>query len=228
VVGADDLVDLTKFYWLPLQPFVASRFLQAHAPAGTTTTGTGSGSGPGPGSYLMVSYSLKSPPAGIDQGTMLLATLAAGPRGGTIMRADAEVVWYPPRTAAEYVNPEAYRAVTISVTLVPRSGKPRVITRTFAKRAVMASLARVLDRLRTLAPPGPLSCPAMRVGATFSVRFVPAAGRAASLTVSPWGCIGDLITVSGKAQPVLLDFQSRKLLVVVDRLLGVHRPGQYS
>src|SRR5258708_18963877 len=50
----------------------------------------------------------------IDPSTTLLATLAAGPHGGTVVRADAEVVWYPPRTAAEYLDPMEYQSVTIT------------------------------------------------------------------------------------------------------------------
>jgi len=222
VVGSDDLVDVARFYWLPLHPAAVSRFLLAHAPAGTTATGSGSTSGPGNGFSLLVSYSLKRPPVGIDQGTMLLATLASGPHGGTIMRADAEMVWYPPRSAAEYITRSAYRSVTITVTLVNQRGRPRTVTRTFGK-PVIARLARVLNGLRTLAPPGPLSCPAM-TGSTFTARLTPTSPSSPAIVISRWGCIGDSIKVGGRAEPVLLDFESHKLAAIIGRLFGMHRP----
>jgi hypothetical protein len=223
VIGSDDLVDLSRFYRLPLSLSAASTFLQAHIPVGDTVSGTGSGNnGPGgTGYFMMVSYALKRPPVGIDQGTMLLATLAVGPHGGTIMRADAEVVWYPPRSAAEYINPSGYRSVTITVTLVNRQGRARTVTRTFG-RPVIARLARVLNRLRTLAPPGPISCPAMN-GTTFTARLTAASPRYPKVVISPAGCIGDLIKVAGKAQPVLLDFESQKIKAVIGPLLEPSR-----
>lgn len=221
-IGSDDLVDVSRFYRVPQSLDAASGFLQAHVPAGDTISGTGSGASGQGGTdfYLLVSYALTRRPAGIDQNTMLLATLAAGPRGGTIVRADAEVVWYPPRTAAEYLDPAAFRSVTVTATLVNMHGKARTVTKTFG-RPVIDRLARVLNGLRTLSPPGPLSCPAM-TGSTFTLRLVPIAPSRPPLVIIPAGCVGDLITVGGKAQPVLQDFGSEQVASVIGPLLGVH------
>jgi hypothetical protein len=215
--------DRSRFYWLPQSLNAASSFLQAHVPAGDTVSGTGSGASGqgGTDSFLSVSYSLARPPAGIDPSTTLLATLAAGPRGGTVARADAEVVWYPPRTAAEYLDPAAYRSVTITATLVNEQGNARTVTKTFGRR-VIDRLARVLNGLRTLSPPGPISCPAM-TGSTFTLRLAPTSASIPAMVVSRAGCVGELITVAGKAQPVLLDIESQEVTSVIGPLLGVHR-----
>jgi hypothetical protein len=222
-IGSDDLVDISRFYWLPQSLNAASSFLQTHIPAGDTVSGTGSGAAGQGGTdfYLLVSYALARPPAGIDPSTMLLATLAVGPRGGTVVRADAEVVWYPPRTAAEYLDPAAFRSVAITATLVNMHGKARTVTKIFG-RPVIDRLARVLNGLRTLSPPGPMSCPAM-TGSTFTLRLAPIAARVPATVVSRASCVGELITVAGKAQPVLLDFVSQKVTSVIGPLLGVHR-----
>jgi hypothetical protein len=227
VIGSDDLVDVSRFYWLPQSLDAASSFLQAHVPAGDTSSGTGSGATGQGGTefFLSVSYSLTRPPAGIDQNTMLLATLAAGPRGGTIMRADAEIVWYPPRTAAEYLDPADFRSVTITATLVNLRGKARTIMKTFG-RPVIDRLAEVLNGLRTLSPPGPLSCPEM-AGSTFTLLLTPNSALGRAMVISPAGCVGELITVAGKAQPVLQDFESHKVTSVIGPLLGVRRSAWY-
>jgi hypothetical protein len=225
VVGSNDLVDLSRFYWLPLSLNAASSYLQAHVPVGDSVAVTGSGNNGGgsAGYFLMVSYALKRLPVGIDQGTNLLATLATGPHGGTIMRADAEVVWYPPRSAAEYINRSAYRSVSMTVTLVNQRGRGRTVTvtRTFGK-PVIARLAKALNGLRTLSPPGPISCP-MMTGSTFTARLIPVSPSSPTVVIGRWGCIGDLIKVGGRSQPVLLDFESSNVIRVIRPLFGLHR-----
>jgi hypothetical protein len=65
--------------------------------------------------------------------------------------------------------------------------------------------------------------PAM-TGSTFTLRLAPISARVPAMVVSRAGCVGELITVAGKAQPVLLDFVSQKVTSVIGPLLGVHRP----
>jgi hypothetical protein len=50
----------------------------------------------------------------------------------------------------------------------------------------------------------------------------PATAGVPAMVITPSGCIGDLITVGGKAQPVLLDFQSQEVTAVIDRLIAAH------
>ncbi len=58
-------------------------------------------------------FAPRSLPAGLYQAT--LATVIAGrPAGGSYLRADAQVAWYPPRSAAEYVTASQYRSVTVT------------------------------------------------------------------------------------------------------------------
>ncbi len=218
------MIDVSKFFWLPLPEGAAFSFLEHHVPPGTSAAGTGSGSGSG-NSFEAVQYSLKAPPAGLKRFNMFLATLAAAPNGGTLLRADAELTWYPRRSAAEYLQPAGYRSVTVTATFTSplARAKPRTITRVLTSQAVIARLARLLDGMHATAP-STGSCPALLP--QFEIVFAPKRGgnsRAASVSVSPAACRGELISTDGKPQPALEDIGSMRLLAVIAPLLGVHR-----
>lgn len=225
LIAGQNLVDVSRYYWLPVPEATAFTFLQHHAPAGTAVSGTGAGSGPGI-TFEEIQYSLKTPPAGLEQFNLLRATLTAGPHGGTLMRADAELTWYPPRSAAEFLQPDHYRSVTVTATFSSPSApaKARTITRVFTTQAVIAGLARLLDGMHATAP-WTGSCPAFVP--QFRIVFAPKRSghhnQAALVSVGPAACRGELITVGGKTQPPLEDVNSMRLLAFIGPLLGVHR-----
>lgn len=218
-----NLVDVHNFFWLPMPMADAYEFLLVHVPAGTSRSGYGSSSTPTGGYEQSVSYSLNRLPIGLDSDNELLASIAAGPRGGTLVRADAQVSWYPPRSAAEYLRPSAYRAVTITASLVGGSAQsePFTRTRTFTSPGVIARLAGLLNGLHAFDGEVP-NCPNFDL--SFTLTFADAQHRPA-VVVSAAGCTGDLITVRGKPQPGLADLDSDRLLAIVRPLLGV--PGRY-
>ncbi len=221
-IASPDLVEVTRFYWVPLPEHAADEFFGSHLPAGMAPAGSGSGAAPGSASYFQsVTYTLRNAPAGIDGQSELLVTLRAGPRGGTVVRADAEVVWYPWRTAAEYLRPADYRSVTVSGSFGSLTGPGMTVrrSRTFTSRAVVARLAAVLDGLRA-DNPGTVNCPMLL--ASYRLSFAPAEGGGPTV-VTPSSCLGDEVTVVGRPQPMLFDPNSQKILAVVGRLLGVPR-----
>ncbi len=114
-----------------------------------------------------------------------------------------------------------YQSVTITAALVNEHGSARTVTRTFGRR-VIDRLGQVLNGLRTLTPPGPISCPSM-TGSTFTLRLAPTSASIPAMVVSRAGCVGELITVAGEAQPVLLDIESQQVTSIIGPLLGVHR-----
>jgi len=59
--------------------------------------------------------------------------------GGSLLRADAQVTWFPPRTQAQHVDPARFRAVTVSATLF--NSRRHTARRTFTAGAVIARLA---------------------------------------------------------------------------------------
>ena len=138
LIGAQNVIDEFRFYWLPLPEGAALRFLLRRAPAGTSLTGTGIYGY----TFKAVQYSFKTPPAGLEQSSELLATLMPGHKGGTLLRADAELVWYPPRSAAEYLPPAGFRTATVTVTpslWLQAKPQPLAITRVVRSQAAIAA-----------------------------------------------------------------------------------------
>ena len=120
------------------QPMNAvNTFLKSMCPAGMAVSGSGQsgqlgrrpgantkvpseppGGGVQPGNVgtvteEYVSYLLERPPAGVSAATVSMAVAPAGTRGGSELRADVQVIWFPPRSTAEHV-PAGMRAVTIT------------------------------------------------------------------------------------------------------------------
>ncbi|MHB1874842.1 MAG: hypothetical protein ACYCPF_08320 [Streptosporangiaceae bacterium] len=221
-IGSTNAVVVTRYYWVPASELTANAFFLAHQPTGMAQNGYGTGSGPSPQDFVQsVTYALRTVPAGIGSQDQLLVTLRADPHGGTIIRADATAIWYPWRTAAEYLRPSAYRSVTVTVTFPNTTSPNKSITRrrTSTSRAVIARLAAVLNGLHAAA--GFMSsCPAFLP--QYRLTFTPAAGGH-PVVVAPVGCTGDQVTVAGRKQPVLSDVSSMKLFPVLARLLGVRK-----
>ena len=213
-IGTPNLADLSRFYVVPLRRAAAYRFFASHRPAGTKKTGWGTESGGGSGETF-VSDSPAAPPAGIDPESELLVTMAAGPHGSTLVRADAEIVWYPPRTAAEYIWPASYRAVAIRARFTRPAARG---ARTFTSQAIIARLARLFDHMRTVTPGAIYGCPPVAPG-EFTITFRPARPGQPALTVTPGFCTADMVTVGGRHQPALSDFDSTKALTLLRALL---------
>jgi hypothetical protein len=129
--------------------------------------------------------------------------------------------WYPPRSAAEYLPPAGYRAVTITVTatLVRAHTRPPTITRVFTSPPVIARLARLLDGLHATAP-WIGSCPAGLP--QFRIVFEPR-HRGPAQAVTPDGCYGELVSTGGLPQPALEDGNSIRLLALLGPLLHLPR-----
>src|ERR1051326_201819 len=156
-------------------------FLMAHQPAGARRSGYGQelarGSGkasgmtvqPGDMTMASVTYAPRSLPGGIDSAELDIAVVAA-PGGGALVRADADAIWYPARSAAERVDPARYRAVVVSIGLT--NPRPRTVTRTITSARVVARLARMVNVLPG-APYQPPNCPAIM--ASYQITFLPAA-----------------------------------------------------
>jgi len=99
------------------QPVDASAaFLAERVPADMGSGATGQGSGPDGAWFTQVSYLPRTVPAGVYGAQLVLTVVSAG-SGGSLLRADAQATWYPPRTAAEYIDPARYHVLTITVTV---------------------------------------------------------------------------------------------------------------
>jgi hypothetical protein len=69
-----------------------------------------------------------------------------------LVRADAGVSWFPPRSAAEQLNAASFRSVTITaMQVIPDK---RTVTRRFASPAVIGQLVALVESLPATPDPG--------------------------------------------------------------------------
>jgi hypothetical protein len=199
--GGSASLDQYRLFAAPQPMGTVAAFLAARLPAGMGKGGTGQGSGSASGSFMEVSYLVRPVPVGVA-GAGLVLTVVPAASGGSLLRADAQVTWYPPRTAAEYIDPARYQALTITVTLYGQ--RVRKVREVVTSQAVITRFAQALDR-SPAAPPGATVCPAERadyhLGFSVSRHGVPVV----VVSSTRGSCGGSAITVGGHAQPALED-----------------------
>jgi hypothetical protein len=144
----------------------------------------------------LVSYQLSRLPAGVSAATLSMAVAPAG-KDVSEVRADVQVIWYPPRSAAEYVPPGMH-AVTITASFV--NPKPGSTTRTFTSPATVGRLAALLNGAHA-SDLGVVPCPMTWV--TYRLAFAASLHAAPYLVATDPGCPGIQIRVAGRAQPTL-------------------------
>jgi hypothetical protein len=143
-----------------------------------------------------VSYRLRHLPAGVTAASLTMSVASAGP-GASVLRGDAQVIWYPPRAAAEHI-PAGMHVVTITVSFLNREA--RGLTRTFTSQAIVSRLADLLNGAHA-APGGITSCPIVQV--TYWLAFSSARGAVPSLVAVETGCMILRVSVRGREQPAL-------------------------
>jgi hypothetical protein len=147
-------------------------------------------------SQRFVSYQPRRPPPGVAAASLSVSVAAAGP-DTAVLRADVQVIWYPPRPAGEYV-PATVHAVRITASYLSREA--RGITRTFTSPAVVSRLAALLNGAHA-APRGAISCPLGQV--TYVLAFAPSAKAAPALEAASTGCLILRVSVGNRPQPSL-------------------------
>jgi hypothetical protein len=190
--------DVHQLFTVPEPAASVVATFSAHAPAGMSLFGTGQVSGPVIGRWQYVNYGLTLVPAGIAQAQVVVAVRSAA-NGASLLRADAQVMWYPPRTFAEYIDPDHYHVLTITVTIATSYGRVHTAHAVVTSQALITGQAEALDRSQAW-PPEALSCPAIlpRYQLAFSV-----SGHSRPDVVVSEGCGGTGITVDGQSQPSL-------------------------
>jgi hypothetical protein len=217
-IAAIGLVDVHRLFSLPQRPSAVQRFLLTHVPTSMRRYEHGEESSPAGTQMQDVSYAPRSVPGGIYRAE-LVAAVVPGPGATSLLRADAEVVWFPHRTAAQHLDPASLRRVIVSARVL--NPRPHTVTRVITSPAIIARLAELLNELPA-APRLSLSCPAAMT--TYRVEFSAGADRAPETTAVAIGCLTDQITVNGKAQPALWD-RSERLVAAASRLLRAKPQG---
>ncbi len=181
--GAGEDVDLYRYFRLPVTMAAADSFLQAHPPAGLTFDMTGT---VGLGNDVLEGTPRSSPP-GIGA-VMLEYTMATAPGGGSLLRADVQVMFYPARSAAEYLNPASFRSVTVSA--ARWDSTVRAIRRTITSRREIAMLAGLVNGLPVRPPGSLIGCPFIGGNMVFyQLEFTPVSRTGPAVVVKPDGCL---------------------------------------
>jgi hypothetical protein len=213
--GAADQVDLHQIYQLRQPMDAVAAVLTARGPAGMSQTGTGEGTGPSGVTSMEVSYTPRSVPAGIYMAQLALIVVPAG-SGGSMVRADAQVIWFPPRTAAEHIDPARYHVLAITVTFYSR--RPHTMHKVVTSRAVITRLAEALNR-SPVRPVQTISCPLVFAEYRLALAVSRQARPVVVVTATRWPCEGAQIRVGGRPQPPLED--AGTVVATADRVLGV-------
>jgi hypothetical protein len=174
---------------------IVHSFLLAHLPAGMGWAGDGLAPGTtNTVTVLWVAYLPRSLASGLTNAELGTAALPAA--GGTLIRADASVSWFPPRSAAEHLNAASFRSVTVTVVMPQR----RTVTRIFTSPAVIGRLVALADSLPATPYPDVAAMKCLDPSVFYRLEFTP------GVVLNPGGCgDSDAITIDGKEQPRLWD-----------------------
>jgi hypothetical protein len=183
--------------WTVSEPMSAvDAFWGRSEPAGMTSNGSGQNTSYGAVTQEFVGYQLDRMPTGVNVATLSMTVTPAGPDASAI-RADVQVIWYPPRSAAEYI-PASLSAVTITTSTLDGQGGG---TQTFTAPAVVQRLEAMLNGAYAVPLGSVFPCPLEQV--SYRLDFATAPGAAPSVVVTDTGCPGLGITVAGHAEPSL-------------------------
>ena len=191
-------VELHRFVLVPEPAAAVQSFLLAHVPAGMSWAGDGLAPGTtNTVTVLSVDYRPRSLATGLANAQLGTAAMPAAD-GGTLIRADASVSWFPPRSPAEQLNATSFRSVTITATeAFPQA---RTATRTITSRVIIGRLVALVNRLPATPYPDVAAMSCAPGGTAYRLEFTP------DVVIYPGGCGGsDAITVHGKEQPRLWD-----------------------
>jgi hypothetical protein len=184
--------------WTVAEPMsTVSRFWQGHAPTGMAWNGSGQSSDRGGITQESTGYQLTRLPAGVEAAMLSMSVAPAG-QDTSVIRADVQVIWYPPRSAAEYVPPGT-GAVTITASAI--NPQTHSVTKTITTRSAVQRLAALLNGAYAMPRGSVFSCPLEPV--TYRLAFAKSADAAPFLVATDTNCAGLGITVGGQPQPNL-------------------------
>ena len=216
--GAATSLDVHQMFLARQPAAVVAAYFGSHVPPGMRWGGSGQGGGSADLMWMDVSYTARTVPPGIDTAEVVLTVAPAG-TGGATVRADAQVTWFPPRSAAEHIDPARYHVLTITVTSYG-ARRPRTVHTVVTSQAAIAQLAAELDRAQTRPAGVRVSCPAARATYQLALAASRRSRPAVVVSATKWGCTGTRITVGGLAQPPLGD--ENAVTAIADRLTGVN------
>ena len=227
VVQAGPWISPFRLYRVPMPMAAVIAFVQGHLPAveGNQSWGKMLGGSPtgseadAPTTAEYVDAQARRVPSGIDLGELQYAVVP-GHGGTSVLQVNAQVVWYPPRPAAEDFSAATFRAVKLS----GQAAHDRTVTRTFTSRQLVARVVSLLDELRVSTTPA-TTCGLLADGTgSPALELLPASAGRQPVTAEFADCPGYLIYLGGKAEPPLQpQFPRDRLSAFITRLLGLPR-----
>jgi hypothetical protein len=212
--GAPRALELHEFFELPQPAATVAAVLGSHVPAGMGLASTSELGDPAGVEEQYVSFTQRRVMTGIYMAQLALSVAPAP--GGSIVRVDAQVIWYPPRSAAEYIDPARYHVLTITASAYgTRPGTRGLIV---TSRSAIADVAAALNR-SPVVPVQEANCPALLVAYRLAFAVTRPARPAVVVYATLQPCIGVRVIVDGRVQPPLQD--GGKVIGIAGRLLGV-------
>jgi hypothetical protein len=212
--SAPGAVDLGRHDAISQSPAAAEEYFLTHMPNGADSTGTGRQNGSSGIAERDLYIHIGSLPRGINDAEIVILMAPQGATS-TLISTYVHVIWFPSRTAGEYLDASDLKAVSIRAILL--NPKLHYITRAFKSPEDVAALAGLLNSF-TAAPPVMRTCPSGV--ATFQITFQPRSVQAPNVTATTNGCYSATITTAGIPQPALLDPRNA-LAVTAAHMLGV-------
>lgn len=214
VAGSFTMVHQRRAFSVNMPMAAAFRFFMHHAPPGMRALDNGRTAGPGGIMDLEIGYYLRPLPPG-SYGAEVDLSVVPAVGGGSAVHADAVVIWFVHRSAAERVNPARIAAVTVNAhVFFPRE---RTVTRRITSRAAIMRLAGLLNGMPG-APRIAMSCPAQP--AYYRAAFAAAAGGRPVLVATTGSCQDVGVSAGGRQQPALYD-SGGKFAAVARHLAGL-------
>jgi hypothetical protein len=207
-----DVVDQRALYRATKPMTDLGRYLRAHPPAGMTVSSSGWFSYRGKITARTVTFSPRHLPSGIYS-AMLVTTFKPAKGGASLLRADAQVAWFPPRGGAVRIRAADYNSVTVTRS---RSGDRDKRSRTISGARQVRKLVAVYDRLHG-APDVLTSCPEYSPSTIdYQLTFHPA-HSAPRVVLSPTNCLSVGVTIGGHPEPSL--YPAAAVVAAASRLL---------
>jgi hypothetical protein len=193
-----DVVDRRALYHVREPISDLARYLQAHPPTGMTVSSSGWFSYRGKITTRTVTFSPRRLPTGIYS-AMLVTTFKPAKDGASLLRADAQVAWFPPRGGAIRIHAADYRSVTVTRS---RSNGRDKRSMTVSRVRQVRKLVALYNRLHG-APDVVTSCPEDGPSTIeYRLTFHPA-HAAPRLVLSPTNCFVVGVTIGGHPEPDL-------------------------
>lgn len=194
-----DVVDKRALYHAPEPVAALSKYLRAHVPSGLTVSSWGWSGYRGRITSESVTFTPRHLPGSLFSAE-LVTTFKAAKGGASLLRADAQVAWFPPRGGAVRIRASDYKSVVVTRSRLDGSHRH---TKTVTGARRVAKLVALYNRLHH-APDVETSCPFMGPHTiVYVLSYRPEHAGIPAVVLSPSNCLDVSVSIGGKHEPAL-------------------------